>query len=103
MYGRLLHSCIQNGFRNVNDVLWQLAVTYRIFGDKFQQCRIPKVIPSFENYGLPWQGRGLVEMCAKPLHIARVDQVTRTPESRVFNSLVMRQLDLIARPGLLNA
>src|ERR1700741_2652662 len=42
-------------------------------------------------------------MCAKPLYIARIDQVNRTPESRVFNSLVMRQHDLIARLGLLNA
>jgi hypothetical protein len=78
-------------------------VSYRVLGHKFQQCRITKVVSTFEGDMPTCEIRVLLEVRSQTFCIAGVEQLDRTAKCGVFNSFVMWKVELITRFGLLNA
>jgi hypothetical protein len=74
----------------------------RILRDEFQKCGPPKIIPTFENDVLMHEIRMLIQMGPQIRHVTCVEEFHGAPERRVFNSLVMRQIELVRERWSLN-
>ncbi len=91
----LIHTGIENGLGDLNDVFWKRAMPNRILGDKFQQRGILKVIAAFENDALADQIRMFVQVGAQAFGIAGVQKLHGTAKCGVFDSLVVGQIQVV--------
>src|SRR5579872_5638895 len=75
---------------------------HRILGNELQQARIAKIISPLEYNVLPLQPRMLRQIRPQSRRISRIDQIHGSPKYRIFNSLVMQQVELIHERRPLN-
>src|SRR5271165_4788439 len=86
---------VKNHLDHVENVGRQLAAANRILGREFQQGWVSEVIPTLENNALPHQIRMLVQVGAQAGHVALIEKVDGAAKYGVFNSLVVRQIQII--------
>jgi len=55
-----------------------------------------KIVPAFENHVLMHQFRMLLQMCAQAGCVTGIDQVNGVAECGIFDSFLMRQIELAA-------
>src|SRR5436305_9775674 len=74
----------------------------RIFRCEFQQGWIAKVISTLENDPPNYKFGILLQVKAQSRYVAGIQKLHTAAKDRVFNSLVVRQIELVGKGGLLN-
>jgi len=74
----------------------------RILRNEFQQAGIPEIVSTFEKNALADEARILPEEKRQARNVASVDQIDCVTEDGVFDSLVVRERQVVARTGLFN-
>ena len=98
----LFNASIEDDLGYLNNIVRHSAMANRILRDEFQKCGPPKIIPTFENDVLMHEIRMLIQMGPQIRHVTCVEEFHGAPERRVFNSLVMRQIELVRERWSLN-
>ncbi len=93
--GLLVGVCFENDSCDVEDVGGQLVTTDGIFCDELQQGWVTEVVSAFEDDALIDELRMLLQKCAQNGDITRVDEVDSAPEDRVFNPLMVFEVELV--------
>ena len=75
-------------------------MAHRILRDEFQKRGFPKVVPAFENEVLTDKVSMLIQVRAQTSHVTRIEQVHCAAKCWIFNSLLVRQIQLIGRRRL---
>src|ERR1700676_5115817 len=73
-----------------------------ILSDEFQQRWIPKVVPAFENDLLIHKSGMLIQVCSQTRHVTCIEELHRTAKCRIFNSLLVRQIQSIGERWFFN-
>ena len=94
------HASAENHFDDIENGIRQIAAANRILSREFQQGWIQKVVSTLEDDALPHQIRMLVQVGAQACHVARIEQVHGAPKCRVFNSLMVGQIQMIGERWL---
>ena len=90
---------VENDPGDFHDVAGQSAVANGIFSDEFQQSGISEIVSAFEYDAASQQPRVLFQMNKKSRGVAGIDEIDGTAKCGVFNSLVVRQSQLIGESG----
>src|SRR5271166_3652813 len=98
----LFNAGIEDDLGYLNNIPRQSAVANRILGDEFQKCWISKIVPAFECDVLMHKIRMLVQVGTQTRDVTRIQKFHRATKRHVFNSLMMRQIQLIRERWLSN-
>src|SRR6185437_17075471 len=71
--------------------------------DKFQQCRILKIIAAYQSDALTSEVRMRVEVNFEPLYISCIHEIHGTAKRRILNALVERKAQIIRGRRLLDS
>ncbi len=74
----------------------------RILCDEFQKCGIAKIVSAFEGDVLTHKIRMLKQVRPQTSHITGIEEFYGATKRRIFNALMMRQIQLIRDRGFFN-
>src|SRR5258706_1282859 len=92
----------ENDLRDFNDVLREFAVANRIFGNELQQRGTIKIVPAFEYDMLMHQLRMLLQIPTQSCHVPSINKIYGTAKNGVFDSFMVRQIQLIRQCRFFN-
>src|SRR5258706_1108627 len=99
---RLLRAGVENHFAYLDNVRWEFAAANRIFGNELQQRGTGKVVPALESDVLMHHLRMLFQINAQTCDVACINKVDGVAKNRVFDSFMVRQIQLIRQCRFFN-